>query len=456
MSVLLLQTPNWPIEEYKLGMQSVALPSVGLGYIAAVLKKNGISCSILDLNFDPIDKVIAFIRDNDIKLVGVTTYSSTFRHFQNTVRHIKQECPGVKIVGGGVHVTYDYRSILKELPVDYVVRFEGEYPFLELCNALLYGKGEPRSIPNVAYLDGLDLVYTKERPLIEDLDTLPFPLLDTAKYPKRAVPILTSRGCPQKCIYCASSAFWGLRIRYRSLSNVREELTSYSSKGVRSFTFLDDNLNVNRQRFSDLCRITKELGITWETNCSFSALDEGLIDIMSESGCTGISCGIESADPSVQRSTGKSVDIEKAIGLAKYAVSKKIMVMCGLMLFHYCDTKETVQQTIKLGERIRAVGALPRFAINTPFKGTYQYEHADELGLKIYKGKPEEYDLQHSLLDTKYFKREEMKDASISLNKGGIDVEKIKKYALEHNLTGSDQLSPEVIQDVLKMLYKNK
>ena len=453
MTVLLIQPSFFSTKAEELAMKTIHHPSIGLSRIEAVLKLNNINCKIIDLNIEPWSKVNEYISINQPQIIGITGYTFIASKMGKIAKDIRHLFPNIVLVGGGVHATYYYKELLAHNTFDFIIRFEGEQAFYKLCEEIIRNTNSFRSVPNLAFKNGPEIITTKVSPPITDLDSLPIPTFDLSHYPNKIVPIETSRGCPYKCIYCSSSAYWGTQIRYRSIQNIQIEIEHHKNKGFHTFNLIDDQLNANSNRFHELLAIFKDERIQWVGACVINNLTPESIDKIKESGCQGLNIGIESADPLVQKKAGKLIDLEHAYKMIKYAQEVGIKTVCGFILFHYCDTKESIQTTIDFSKKIQATGARVRFTYNTPFRGTYQYDHLHELALLIQSNNLDEFDLSNPVINTAHFNMTEMRsilDVS-KQNISSVDFSKIQKILEEQNIQGINdpRLNIEFIQKLI-------
>ncbi|MDD4526665.1 MAG: radical SAM protein [Candidatus Margulisbacteria bacterium] len=454
MTVLLIQIPYWSTEPEKHAIKCIVMPSLGMGYLASTLIYNNIKTTIIDLNVESEQILFEQLETQQPQIIGISCYTFNSSQLKRLIPKIKNTLPIAKIIVGGVYASYDYRFLLKTHAIDFIVRFEGEHAFLSLCQEILSQSNKFRSLNNLAYIEDYELVTTKIAEPISDLDKIPFPQLDANKYPTKEIPIITSRGCAFHCIYCSSSAFWGAAMRYRSLTNVRIEIQKYKQSGYKIFNILDDNFNLNKTRLKEFCKIASEEKINWKTNCCVSAFEAGMVESMIASGCIGLSIGVESADEDVQKKTGKLVDLQQAENIVKKANQLGIKVVCGFILFHYCDTSQSLQKTIDFAKKLTSLGAIVRYTINTPFHGTYQYQHRYELGIKIIDENYEHYNLQQAVINTKNFKNDYMDELRLTLNNDVIDINFLESFMKKNNITDSTQITTEMLQQIIKGALK--
>jgi len=453
LSVLLIQPPFYTNKAEELAMKTIHHPSIGLACIEAVLNKNDVAARIIDLNIKPWEYVFQEIQKNNIKIVGITGYTFIASKMVDISKKIKKEFPNIIIVGGGVHASYYYKELLTKHSFDFIIRFEGEFPFLHLCNEILNSTHNYRSVKNLAFKDGLEIIKTGIDEAIENLDNLPQINIDLSEYPNKAVPIQVSRGCPYQCIYCSSSAYWGKKIRYRSIDSIKEEIIKNKQKGYTTFSFIDDQLNASENHFLQLMNMLIDTNIVWYGACVVNKLRKEHLDLLKKSKCQGLNIGIESADSNIQKIIGKEINLEHAYDIIKYAQKIGIKIVCGFILFHHCDTNESLKKTIEFSKKIQGTGARARFTYNTPFQGTYQYKKKKDLGIEIVSDNFDDFDLSNPVINTRYFKKSEMRSVfDISdMNTSEVNFSKIQTILQDHNITNPNdpRLNVEFIQKII-------
>ena len=202
---------------------------LGIGYMAAVLREHGhqvhfIDCAILD---EPYSQSIRRVKSLNPDAIGITgSYTSQYSEMKKLSGMLhKLDIP---IILGGVHVTFLPELCLKECKADFAVIGEGELTILELMD-LWENKEKRKQIKGIAYIENNQFRINSKREFIENLDDLPFPawdLINPLVFPSHAqrrimkrypvAPLITTRGCPFKCSYCASTNFWHQKFRRRS------------------------------------------------------------------------------------------------------------------------------------------------------------------------------------------------------------------------------------------------
>ncbi len=291
-----------------------AWPPHGLLYLGSVLQKGGHDVNVIDNGRTqlPIDRLLKRVKNENPDVVGIGALTPTFKQSVRIAKAVKSEIPDAKIVFGNYHPTFTYEKILKKYKfVDYVVRGEGEETFLELVEAIKSGK-KVEKIAGLAYRQGKTVKSSPRLP-IQDLDNLPFPdrsLLEQEYYSEimgaigsggRFTTILTSRGCPYKCRYCACAAFSHRKIRYRSPESVVAEMEQIHNEGYEEIGIVDDNFFVNKKWMDRIFTLIRE------NDLKFKFWAEGRVDNASREmlkkfagvGCKIIYYGMESGSQKV-------------------------------------------------------------------------------------------------------------------------------------------------------------
>lgn len=376
MRVLLVQPPSPGIYD----LIGVKLPPLGLAYLAASCQ-NAHSITIVDLQVEERRRLEEELRRCD--LVGITTTTSTFPEALRIAQRAKDY--GRTVVMGGYHATFQDEETLQSGVVDYIVRGEGEGIFAQLLDALEKGT-PPEHVPGISFLKEGKLLRTPSPLPPQDLDALPFPareLLPLSKYwmtqleGEPLVNVITSRGCPFACKFCASSQFSGRKWRARSPKSILRELEIvYFDLGFRAIAFVDDNFTLLPERVEHLCDEIERRNMKLRWWC-FSRADtivhhESLVKKMAKAGLRMVYLGLESAEKAVLEDYGKQLTVEvarKAIEiLRKYGVKSWGSFILGSLR----ETKTTIQKTVEFARKIRP--DIVQFSLLTPFPGTTLFE----------------------------------------------------------------------------------
>jgi anaerobic magnesium-protoporphyrin IX monomethyl ester cyclase len=366
MKVLLINPDTGHPERIE---SQAAWPPLGLLYIGSVLQNAGHEVKVIDNGRMQlsVEKIANRVRPEEPGIVGVSALTPTFKQGVKIARTIKAEMPDVKIVFGNYHATFTYDRILANYPfIDYVVLGEGELSFLELVNTLEKNK-DIKKVLGIAYRHDGGVVKAPPRPLIQNLDDLPIPdrsLLEQEYHSEimgmlgsggKFTTVLTSRGCPYSCRYCACSAFSHRAVRFRSPEAVVAEMEQLYDDGYEDAGFVDDNLLLNRQRMEKICDMLKERKIR------LNLWAEGRVDHASREvmkkfagvGCKIIYFGMESGSQKVLDYYAKNITPEmsrKAVRNSKEAGIENVVgsFIVGAPIETEADVRQTFDFAMSL------------------------------------------------------------------------------------------------------------
>ncbi|MDH7512447.1 MAG: radical SAM protein [Clostridiales bacterium] len=350
-----------------------SMPPLGILSIAAVLEKEGVDveivpADILKLGWHDIERKI---RDERPDIVGVT--STTENRFQSfkLVKLAKEACPEALTMMGGPHASMAAEDALAHIPeLDLVVRGEGEMTMLDLCRAL----GRRRGINGITHITGLSyrtngrVVSNRPRSPIPNLDCLPFPAFHLVPFEKynfkidvpgrgalQAVNIMTSRGCPFNCNFCATPINWGRTVRVRSPANVIQEIEFHiQNRGARVIHFYDDTFNVSVKRVQEICDLILErkLSIFWQCEIRLDLMTKPLLARMKEAGLFYVSFGVEAGSERVRNTIiDKKIRIEDFHNIVAWCKELDIVPNAFFIFSHPTETWEEAQETIRLIEQ---------------------------------------------------------------------------------------------------------
>lgn len=362
---------------------------LGLGYIAAVLRENGFY--EIDL-FDPEaersswEEIRERIRNFNADVIGLSCVTSTYPVAKKMAKLIKSVNKKALVVIGGVHVSALPQETLKDCPaIDLIVIGEGEYTFLEVCQKLEKGESLD-NISGIALRKGKKIFFTPARQFTHNLDKIPFParyLVDLNNYTtpphmtigKRGVTLISSRGCPSQCTFCASHVVAGRRFRAHSPDYVIREIDYLQSKyGYQYFIFEDDSFTIDKQRVEEICRqlIKRKKKIIWICFGRVTTVDRSLLKLMKRAGCYLIGYGIESGDQKIRRNIKKGITEGQCLKAFKLSKEVGLKTQAFFMIGNPGETEETIKKTINLAIKLNPT--LVFFSPLVPYPGTEIYK----------------------------------------------------------------------------------
>lgn len=368
------------------------VPPLNLMYLAAALEKGSMSVKILDDDLYQMGslKMANLASKIDPLVVGVTATTATIKNALKYVKTIKKFLPNTLTVIGGPHPTFTPEGTLKdEEALDVVVVGEGEETLAEIAEE--YKRNELKNfgdIKGIVYRDNGKINATPPRPLIKNLDDLPFParhLIPFKEYKtsqSQAGGMITSRGCVFNCNYCSSSLIMGKKFRGRSPGNVVDELEELVYKyGVRDIAFLDDIFMLNKRRAMAVADEIKNRGldISFVTSSRVDTVNRELLESLKKAGMGTLYCGVESGSQRVLDLMGKGITLKQAEDAIKTAKEVDINVLGSFILGYPGETSHEMDQTIDFS--IKLDPDYSQFSILTPFPGTPIYYELKQKGL---------------------------------------------------------------------------
>ena len=419
--------------------------SLGIAYITSVLNENGhdawtynadylSSNQYKDLSslFKGFDDYKAYFKDEENVLwveivnkiinfkpdwIGYTSYTANLSAINVISKLVREAMPQVKQVVGGVHATLDHETLLKLPVVDYAVQREGEFPMLQLVNG-----DDPSKVVGVSHRTVFGIQGVEDSPKIADIDTLPFPerekLWGFGKTKKSEVDvsyIVTIRGCPYKCTYCASPFHWKRnKTEFRSPQSVLDEMKylhdnywtdngiDYSAsanidskenliiKDNAIVYFVDDVFTVRRPRVKEILRgmLDSGLSMPWKCEARTDNLDEEICELMKVAGCERVKLGFESGSNRILEQVKKGETKEQMLAGAKLLKDAGVPFTAYFMTGFPGETDKDLKETIEFAKQIEA--DYYSLSVLAPYYGTEIYNSLIEDGHELEK-KPWEY-----------------------------------------------------------------
>jgi anaerobic magnesium-protoporphyrin IX monomethyl ester cyclase len=368
---------------------------LGTLYVAAVLIRAGHQVKFFNGAFMSHEELLRGVREFGPGFIGI--YSTTFgwqkaRITAEDFRNIFGS--SAFICAGGPYPIAVQERCLEETGelFDAAVTGEGEFTVLEMVESLSAGKGID-DIQGIVYRANGNVAKTPHRPLIEDLDSLPFPareLMGDAKlyipppatYRRKPVAVvMTSRGCNRRCIYCFQIDKERKRgIRYRGVESVMDEIEHCLKSGYREIKFIDDTLAADYDRAMNIAQEIKRrrLDFTWFASACVNQVDKPLLKAFKDAGCWAILFGAESGVQKNLNTIRKGTTLEQIRKAVKAAKDVGIRVSTPFMFGIPGETFEEGLKTIEFAVDLDP--DIANFHAITPFPGTYLYDHLEEYG----------------------------------------------------------------------------
>jgi radical SAM superfamily enzyme YgiQ (UPF0313 family) len=428
MSKILLVKPFRPVFTTVTGKE---LPfPIGLGYLAAILGSFH-EILIVDRDIEAIDDISfkKIVKDFCPDIVSISNMFTENRQTAHEVSKLVAEVdPNITIIMGGCHASTMPELVLKEDPyTDFVVIGEGEDTITKLVDCLEHNKNF-KSLPGIAFRNKEGIQINPRAPLIADINKIPYPAYDLFKMktytcsarkyfttPKLfpVIQMVTSRGCPFSCFFCAAHKVFGRCYRTRTAENVLNEIKMLQDRfGIREFQFYDDNFTLNRERVMHLLRGLKKMKFngTWlPLNLSIFSLDEEMIALMKATGCYRLILAIESGSDKVLREVINKPLTTKQVRKTVEIARKYDFELVGFFVIGLPgETKEDIQMTVDFAEELELDYFI--FSIATPYPGSRLYEVCREKEYLVKDFSLDKLSVHRGLIRTPEFEPEELEN----------------------------------------------
>lgn len=390
MRVLFIVPPNY-IGRREIS-RSWTMPSLGIASIAAFLREKKVRVQVIDLQVEhftlrQLEEKIAALRPD---VVGITALTQQIVYAGNIAKMIKEANPKIYTVLGGVHATALPKETLRKFEYfDIIVYGEGELTMYELITKLESG-GDLSKVKGIAYRNGKIIEMTEPRPLITELDDLPFPdwdLFHLNRYRSpysyvqgriRVLPVQTKRGCPYHCIFCCSA---GHAPRMRSIDNIIDEIErNIAIFKVGRIYFIDETFTIDYERTMRLCDKMIEKGInkkiSWGCAARVDLVDKNLLKKIKEANCKHIDFGIESGNQQILNIIKKGITLKQAREAFTWTKEVGIKASANFILGHPFETLKTAIETIRFAWHLNPDYVI--FSTLVPYPGTELMKMVEE------------------------------------------------------------------------------
>ncbi len=365
-------------------------PNIGLGYLAQALLENNISYNVLDMllgyKFEDLKRKVDEFKPD---LLGVNLFSNKYKTAYETIDNIKSCFPLMKVVVGGPHVSCLRKKVLEDChSIDFGVFLEGEAALLELCKGVKFD-----DIENLIFRKDGSIIENRPRRFIQDLNDVNFPTynnFELGKYIEEKA-IISSRGCPYNCTYCAVKLTSGQQVRLRSPEKVIDEVDFWYKRGYKQFSFQDDNFNVSKDRVFRICDEIERRGfkdIFFRcAGARADKLDRDVLARMKNVGFKTIAIGVEVGNDKmlgVIKKGEKFSDIDNAV---KNACDLGFDVYLNFLAGAPYETMDDLHDSINFALKYPVFYA--EWSNIIPYPGTELYDWLSEKGYLLKK--PDEY-----------------------------------------------------------------
>ena len=368
------------------------IPHLGLGYLATALRRAKHTPLIADCTRESINcrGLLHLARESAAEVVAISMFSADFPVVSDLIPKLRRALPGANLILGGPHPTALPCDTLRQLPeVDYVFAGEAELSLPRLLEQLASGTVDGDSISGLAWRTNGQIRANPPR-WENDLDSLGFPAWDLLNPELQRIaphgafvrqmpvaPIITTRGCPFPCTFCAARVISGVPLRARSIAHVLDEIELLVHRhGIREIHIEDDNFTARRKYVLEFCEgVSRRFpGLTWccPNGVRLDTLDAELLAAMRRSGCCSLSVGIESGCDRVLESIQKRINTdqvrEKVELIHRTGLKTTGFFVIGLPE----ESEEQIRQTARFARSLPLDHA--QFSVFLPLPGTEYFD----------------------------------------------------------------------------------
>jgi len=392
MKKVLLINPSGAINVFAKSPIRVAIPNIpylSLATVGATLQEKDYVVEILDLALSRnpgdvlLDKLVEFRPDS----VGITATTPLFPELVEITKTVKNFNKNIFVMGGGPHPSTLPKESVENSLLDVVVVGEGDYTVLDILSNKKLG-----SIKGICYRENSKIKENPKRPLIKNIDELPYPAwnlfdlknyrtprLNCMKNPVGAIE--TSRGCLFNCVYCNKGVF-GKQFRMKSVKRVVDEMEYMLDYGFKEIHVWDDNFTTDLDRAKGICDEIVKRGLDFPWNIyngiRVNSVDKEFFEKAYAAGCYRVSLGVESGNQEILNKINKGITLDQARKAFKLARETGVETMGFFMLGLPGETEETMQQTIDFAREVNPV--IPKVAMLMPLPGTKIFDDWNEKG----------------------------------------------------------------------------
>ena len=396
MKVLFIITPEDEEEKYSIKLSSnigLYIP-LAVAQIAAILEKDKHEVRVLDIRLfksKRINEVFRNIKEfrPDAVAFSISLFSASKIFSISKLIKYKYSIP---IILGGPYATIFSKKIMEEQPsIDVVVYGEGFFAFSDILKALKENK-DLKDVKGIYYRKKKEIIKTRERLFIADLDKLPFAAMHLFNinkyipYPKHykklpILPMITSRGCTwNNCTFCyhPKSRQYIRQSPSRVVNEIKCAVKRYNIKEIR---FWDDNFINGEKWIFEFCNLLEKenLNIIWSCHARAKGITKEILQKIAKAGCWQIFYGAESGNQNILNKIKKGITLNEVKNAVKLAKEAGLEVRVSFMLGFPEETPEMTQNTIKFASELDA--DYIQFSLVTPYPGTEMYEKLNKSGI---------------------------------------------------------------------------
>lgn len=330
------------------------------------------------------NKLADYIKQANPAAVGIAYLTPTKLAVEKVARLVKEIDKDIKVIAGSSHATFCPEDVMSSADIDFAVRGEGEIPLLNLVKEIKEGKAKWEKVPGIHYRDrGGQIKSNPGTDLIGNLNDLPFPardlMLNSDYEVYRDHCMISSRGCPYSCTFCADRSLWGGKIRRRSVDNIIKEIEYLNDRyKINLIDFVDGTFTYDRNYLYEFCKalIDSRLNVKWRCTARYDNLDEDILKLMKKANCSGLYFGLESGSNRLLRLMNKKMTVEDNIVKSQMVHDSGILSASSVLLGLPGETREEMEATLRLMKEVKT----DIFDVNSfvPLPGSPLYDSLTE------------------------------------------------------------------------------
>jgi len=362
---------------------------LGVGYIASFLKNSGHSVKLLDVREEEISQ-LSILKGDPPDIVGFSITTPQVPVASKMIEYVRKLLPSTYIVVGNIHPAYFKETYMRESNVDFIVLGEGEVTMCELCDAI-DGKKHFSEIRDLIYCKDGKVIVNPPRPLIDDLDALPFPFREGVNYEtylqppglirglytRRCANLTTSRGCPGQCNYCGVNFLFEKKYRRRSVENVLAEIDELVDRyKIDSIYFMDDTFLMNSRWILDFCEKLQNhpYRLVWSCYGRVDTVKKEMLLAAKKAGCVQVEYGIESCSNKTLKRMGKHVRVDQIKDTIQMTKDAGLRALGSFMVGFPEENEEDILDSMRCSSGLALDFVTCYFT--TPYPGSDLYEQA--------------------------------------------------------------------------------
>ena len=438
-------------------------PPSALLILAAYVERElpGVDIDIIDCQADRLDwkGLEKYIESTDPSMILTSGFTTNAYSCARTCEIAKTVNKNIVTIVGGVHFSFTPEESLQIFPeIDYIVRGEGELTLVDLIRTILNGK-KINEVLGISFQKNKKIIHTQQRPLIETLDSLPFPAYHLVEKNIRRYHFTMmagrntqymilegARGCEYQCSFCTQWNHWGSRWRTKSAKRIADEIEFLNETyGGVFLWFTDDNMKLSlrgKPLYNELrqrqCK--DDIMLFFQARIDDIAQHPDLITKLREVGTHWILCGVETDSQEILNEYKKGIKTQDAYQAMKIMNQNDIFSQAMLVIGARRDTHESIKRLREYSHELAPDIAI--YTALTPFPGTIYYETAKQNGW-IEDTNYANYDMAHAIMPTESLTKKEVQAelwncyrsfyGSITKNIAGVlSKNKLKRTAYRH------------------------